>query len=497
MRGAARTSSWSALRPRLTTLKPFLLLLYGGLVFAFAIVHFDAAPLSGSDVLMETRFNGVRDSIAVLDRGGPPLLGCNGPYVDDATAIDERCFATAYGDDGGIYLYLPLVGQLFGETDPAVLFKWLFTWLMALVVLVYPLVWGTLFRSTIVGLLAPWPVIFGFDFLQNTDVDWIAGWASLLGLPLVLLAVDRDQWDRRTTGLLLVAVAVGGFATSVRSQAGVPLLIAAAIVVLLRSRRWRNRALTIGLLTGTYFLVSILPLLAALEYRDHNTGVEFSAGAQTAHPLWHPMYLGLGYLPNSYGIEWNDTVALKAVQRKRPGTTYLSREYEQTLRGLYFDIVRDHPGFVARTYGVKLRELSRELKDEYGLALLLIPAMLLGGPERRRQRLFAALAAPALVITALPPIATLPEAYAGFQVGFWGVVELLCLLGAAFGVVAAQRSVPALAHAFRDSRWWSAVRPRLRESLDHGVVVLERRRLPILAAGAGLAFVVFALALTR
>jgi hypothetical protein len=495
MDAALRVLTASPWRSRLHAAKVPLLLLYGVAAFAFAIAHFDAA-LPDDVRLMGSRTKGLSDSIAVLDRGGPPLLGCTGPYVDHAAAIGRRCFATGVGDDQGLYLYLPLVGKLFGETDPALLLKWLFTWLMALVVLVYPLLFATLFRSTAVGLLAPLPVLFGFDFLQNTDIYWIVGWASLLGLPLVLLAAGRDRWDRQATGLLLAAMAVGGFATSIRSHAGLPLLVAAAIVVLLRGRRWRYRALTIGVLAGTYLVFSSLPMLAAREYRDHSTGVDLSSGALTAHPFWHPMYLGLGYLPNRYGIEWNDTVALDAVTRERPGTAYLSREYEHTLRGLYLDILREDPGFVAKTYGFKLRDLLRQLGSEFGLALLLIPAMLLRGPDARRRRLFAALSAPALVITALPPVLTRPEADFGFQVGFLSSAGLLCLLGAAFGVVAAQRSVAALAYSDVQSAPWTAVRPRLQESRARLAGVLERRRLALLAAGAALALVVLALSLT-
>ena len=66
------------------------------------------------------------------------------------------------------------------------------------------------------------------------------------------------------------------------------------------------------------------------------------------------MYLGLGYLPNSYGIKWIDTVAFNAVERERPGTDVpLPRVRADPVRHLYLDILRDDPAFVARTYGVK------------------------------------------------------------------------------------------------------------------------------------------------
>ena len=496
MHSALSTLAASPRLSRLAAARVPLLLLYGVIAFAFAIVHFDSA-LPDDVRLMQSRSNDLSRSIAVVERGGPPLLGCDRTYLGDVEAPGQRCLASGIGDDQGLYLYVPLVGQLFGETDPFLLLKWMFTWVMAFAVLLYPLIFGTLFRSIPVGLLAPLPLLFGFDFLQNTDIYWIVGWAALLGLPLVLLALDRDRWDRHATALLVSAVAVGGFATSIRSQAGLPILIAAAIVALIRGGRWRNRALTLGVVTAAYLVFSSVPLLIAREYRDHSTGVNYSAGAPTSHAFWHPIYLGLGYLENPYGIKWDDSVALAAVVRERPGTVYLSHEYEQTLKGLYLDILREDPGFVAKTYAVKFREVLRQARDEFGLALLLIPALLLTGQELRRRRLFTALAVPALAITVLPPVLTRPEPDYGFQVGFLSVVGLLCLLGAAFGVVAAQRAALAVGDIDRETfgARWSDARGRLATATGRGVDLLERRRVALIAAGVAVGFVAIVLAL--
>ena len=56
--------------------------------------------------LMETRSNGVEESTAVLDQGGPPLLGCIGAYVDDAAAVSQRSEAVLH------YVYVSGAGDL-------------------------------------------------------------------------------------------------------------------------------------------------------------------------------------------------------------------------------------------------------------------------------------------------------------------------------------------------------------------------------------------------
>ena len=378
MRAQSKTSARDSWRRRLTTFRPILLLLYGAAMrIRNQPLRFDSAERHAVDGHSDQgcqRFDcGARPRGPAAPRLHRPLQ----PRLERASR--ELLPGVGESDDQGIYLYLPVLANLSGETEPPLMVKWLFTWLMALVVLVYPLVFAMLFRSVLAGILAPWPVIYGFDFLQNIDIYWISGRALLLCLPLVMLAAKREWWLRRSLSLLVAAAALAGVASSIRSHAGLPIAIAAAIVVLLRLRSWRSRALAVGSVAAVYILCSSLMLAGARTYRDRVTGVDFAAAANTTHPLWHPTYLGLGYLPNDYGITWNDTVALDAAEREQPGVVYLSRQYEETLRKLYFDIVRDDPRFVATTYWAKLRELLHQARGQFGLLLLLIPSMLFLG----------------------------------------------------------------------------------------------------------------------
>jgi hypothetical protein len=395
----------------------------------------------------------------------------------------RHCFATGTTDDQGIYLYLPLIGKLTGENQPSLLLKWLFAWLMALTVLFAPLLFATLFKSTLIGVLAPLPLLYSFDYLQNTDIYWICAWAIILCLPLVLVIYDRDRWDRTSIAVLLMAVALAGFASSIRSHAGLPILIAAALTVILRGRRWRARALAVTALALAYVATSSFVLAGVREYRDHSTGVNFTASTPTKHPFWHSMYLGLGYLPNPYGITWSDTVAIDAVERENPSAIYLSAEYERTLRGLYLDIVRDDPGFVARTYKAKLGELLRQVRTEYGLTLLLIPAMALFGRDRRRNQMLLLLISPALLITLLPPLLTRPELAYGYEVGWLAAVGFTCFVAGAWLIRVAQRAGSALMRADPQTLNWETVRVRVRElPAQRAAALRTKRTLGVVAA---------------
>jgi len=72
------------------------------------------------------------------------------------------------------------------------------------------------------------------------------------------------------------------------------------------------------------------------------------------HPLWHSVYIGLGFLDNEYGLKYNDDVAYNKVRSISPGTRLVSPEYEQILKRETFKFIREHPRFVLYTLFAKL-----------------------------------------------------------------------------------------------------------------------------------------------
>src|SRR4051812_31544128 len=145
---------------------------------------------------MGTRAQAVHESLFVLDRGGPPLLGPAKARLGTRSPELGCCFKNVYsydynpipyGDTPGIYLYLPVLAHWFHKTDPLPFLKWLFisTWL--LIPLAYPLVFYELFRSVVIGLIAPFLPLMTFGFVENSDVYWASAWAILLCLPLIML----------------------------------------------------------------------------------------------------------------------------------------------------------------------------------------------------------------------------------------------------------------------------------------------------------------------
>ena len=417
--------------------------------------------------IMSSRLNALTSAIDVVDHGGPPLLASTLPYERSwRTTPAQSYYSAAHTDDPGIYVYVPEAAHVLGIHDPRVALKLLALGSFALLAIIYPLVFYDLFGSVAAAVVAPL-LLGAFTFLRNSDIYWVAGWCALLCLPPLFLVATR-RWTRWSAAACVAAALVASYAGSIRSQAGLGVVLAALGVVAFRSPTWRQRGLVALLVVAAY--VSINPLLVrGLEtYRDHEIAayIDTHPGwrnvSSSGHPLWHSAYIGLGYLPNRWGIVWRDSSAAAAVRRVDPNAPFLSPRYSTILRHLYFHIVETDPGFVLRGYADKAAVEANDALRRFLPGLVVLPALLLFSPRRRLLRIAVLLTLPTLLIQLAAPVLTIPGVYG---VGFLSAVGLLALLAgcdvAALieGAVRAPRGLdlPAvLRRAGRERRTWVA-----------------------------------------
>jgi hypothetical protein len=412
-----------------------LLLVLYGIAFAAVVSAHLGGSLPNQEPLMATRVDGISASIAVLDAGGPPLLGAKRPYGSPGVNPRTDYYPVGVTDDQGLYLYLPVLGRLTGERDPHVLLKWFFIGCFALLFALYPLLFYEVMGSVLAGLAAPGLVLLWFRFLENSDLYWITAWCVLLGLPLVFAAFIRP-WGRWTVALLLAAALIASFSTSIRIHAGLPIAIAAIAVALLRGPSWRPRLLMSAALVIVSFSISVGVLSAVRIIRDEIVGQPFRNEFPAMHPTWHNAYIGLGYLPNKYGITWNDQVSVDAVKRVDPHAGYLTPRYEHVLRHLYLNILRRDPSFVLNTLWTKFGACLDGAFRRFGWPLpVLLAVSALVSRRRRDMRWFMLLTAPALVLTLLPPVITIPDTK--YAEGWLASVGLLAVLVSLWAIASA------------------------------------------------------------
>jgi hypothetical protein len=68
-----------------------------------------------------------------------------------------------------------------------------------------------------------------------------------------------------------------------------------------------------------------------------------SATSPNGHMLWHTLYIGLGFIPNSEVSEYRDGVARDKVRSIDPTATYASTRYETIIKHEVWGIVKRRP----------------------------------------------------------------------------------------------------------------------------------------------------------
>lgn len=109
-----------------------------------------------------------------------------------------------------------------------------------------------------------------------------------------------------------------------------------------------------------------------------------------SHGAFANLYMGLGGVPNRFGIEWSDFSAIDAVKAVDPSVAYLSPRFYEILQTRYFEIVRESPAAVASIYLQKLALTLRtdlpSLPFRPSLWLTLLSIAVAGVLVRRRWR---------------------------------------------------------------------------------------------------------------
>jgi hypothetical protein len=98
-------------------------------------------------------------------------------------------------------------------------------------------------------------------------------------------------------------------------------------------------------------LIVCLACVPALTFEHHLIfhrnqilgGFGYTASAVDVHPVWHSIYVGLGFIPNSEVSKFSDTVAMDKARSIDPTVAYTSSRYESILRSEVLRIAMHKP----------------------------------------------------------------------------------------------------------------------------------------------------------
>jgi hypothetical protein len=389
-------------------------------------------------LLQGSRVTELGSALDAREAGEPPLVG-----LWRGSGGEPVRYAVGTTDDQGIYVAAPYLSDTFGlgATDGV---KLLWVILFSLAIAGAPLIYYGLFRSIAAATAAPIALLLGVLALRlgaelserGDDIYWVSAWAVMALIPPLLLLDLRRP--RGWFAWLLVIVVIASFASSIRSSSGLPVAIAAALVVIATGAPWWKRGVGLLAIALATISISTAALAVAREYRDDQVGAgELGRGEPTAHPFWHPAYLGLGYLPNDEEIYFRDDIAHAHAEEESPGVRYLSTEYEHTLRTLALELARSEPLFTVGTVAQKLVVVVKQTAIFFVLLALLLPGFLLLSDRRRDHRRMALLVAPAVAIGLISPLLAIP--IFDYELGLIGGLLVLIMLGVLWIVAGAAR----------------------------------------------------------
>jgi hypothetical protein len=465
-RGApARDSRWRFVLRRgvaLAESRPnFAWFAYGGLWCVIGVLYLNG-HLHGTWTFISSRQQALVQTIAAHDAGHGPLVA----------QVGRHAYLPSYpGDDQGLYYFPVLLHDVFPHASADALVARMFIGLMCLVVLVYPLLYRRLLDSRIAALAAAPLVLFSLSFMAKQDVYWEPGWATALALPCILLAWRR-RWSRGSLALLAAAMLVASFSDAWRSFSGVIFLVIALAILAWREPRWWARLGGAVVLLMVYLSIGSGLFAIARAERAHNMrGIPVAANreglrtfnvklASMVNGVWHTAYIGLGYVPNRYGIQFQDESGFSYVKRIDPRAKLYSSRYEAILRKRYLHIVTTDPSFALGVYSLKFGTLLKDGFSRFPLLLVLLPVMPMLGPLRKRMRAFLVIAGLVSIWLMATPLLSVPQTYETGWLGALGTVAVLgycwLLVGAAH---LAQNFVlePPVPGVLRRARTWKVI----------------------------------------
>jgi hypothetical protein len=363
------------------------------------------------------RTDTLKATLESLDQGGPIL-----------TAVLPSGGLSPSGgtDDQGLYLFFPWLAHALGWHDPVNLLRWAALVALAVPIALYPWLVRELTGSTLGGILSPFALLIGLWLMPLGDIYWTATWVILAEVP-VLLLLDRRWPGGYALPLLVGLLVLASLASSIRSQAGLPALIGAVLVLVRRPWPWLARGGAVALCLVAYLSVSTFGMAAARAERTNQLDGRALVGESgTGHPFWHTAYIGLGYLPNKWDIHYFDDIAYRDVLRVDPKAKFLGPAYSRILRERYLRIIRDNPGYAAKVHGAKILVALRPALPALLVIAVLGPWLLLFDDRRARWRRDGIFLGLTVLVALASPIVATP--YSAYLLGWLGAVLLIAIL---------------------------------------------------------------------
>lgn len=329
--------------------------------------------------VMQCRQKLLDDSLSGLTNAGLPLVD----YSSSGFAV------SGFSDDIGIYYWVPQfahwfhlnVYQAYDALNASLLIVSFFLSLLGFVLLFNQPILRLLGGVTTLFLYGNWlPAIFQNAPLElNYDVNLLS---VLSFVPLTLYFTKKTNHYYPFVIFLFCAGIIMGYFHYIRSLSPLSTLIVILVMVSLSPilKKGKKLGLILSLMLGFSLPVQHFHhLLTDSEQfvSDPKNGSNVSSSGHH-HPLWHSVYIGLGYYQNPFGVDsYSDAVADSAAKQINPKVEYMSPEYGAILKQLYFKKITEHPFFYVGQMLRKAFKMFSHLPHRLFLLLTILAVFML------------------------------------------------------------------------------------------------------------------------
>ena len=302
---------------------------------------------------MDSRYIDLQQVLEGYERTGAPLV-----------AIENgQLAAAAPADDVGIFYFIPeIVRNLGVGLDDAITIFFL-----AIIAVSFLIgIAGCLFwlKKPVMRLIAGIALAsILYITMKNAGIYVISSCTVVLAVPLYMYFLKQDKMNVSFYIFLVLSGFILGLAHIIRAHSGTAVIIFILVSMWLSwSYAWKAKSIATSLL----LIGIILPMLwfnLLISQRDTYLVTEIPGyiSAPTTHTFWHQAYISMGYIPNEYGIVYEDICAHERALEIDPEMEYRSEHYSEILKGEVLRIAKDDPGFIAKLLIAKILKMLLRL----------------------------------------------------------------------------------------------------------------------------------------
>lgn len=293
--------------------------------------------------MMGCRHDELVYALAGYAKTGVQLIGYDG----------IKTFPSGISDDIGLYYFVPKLARFLNcSLDQAInLFFYGMVIGSCLIGLVgffaFTQLWIT--RAFAVGYLAAFSY---YSCMGMTDSYLVFSSCALAIVPWALYFLRRAKADCKMALFCGIVGVIAGYSHYIRSYSSAAVVFFLLGTILLISHSWSRRAtLFCALCFGM-----VIPLFHMNMLKQERRSYVDPAYQQfkEEHVLWHNVYAGFGFLRNDFGIESRDATVAAHAQAIDSQAIYPSAYYDTVVRGMVFDLVKNHPQFVLQAMFAKM-----------------------------------------------------------------------------------------------------------------------------------------------